>query len=246
VSEVEQFDRPPVLGVEENLWTNAPAEIRLRHIADIRRMIEEQIAAGNTSSVQELARELVRDAVDWVGGLCGTDVLRLAQENPLAGNDPLGHIAGRVILALPILVSPADDFGQELLFEIAAVASGDHPKMFAKRAGEKSKYRISRHQLEALKWEKFLEGRGQSAVARQNRISSAFNLTWDAIRRWRSECSAALGAAYVDEALANSRTLGELNLADRADLWTGALRHPTVELAAAEYWQEKRSNISTE
>jgi len=87
--------------------------------------------------------------------------------------------------------------------ETLAIAGGDAPQIFAQhqatRGHRTNAYRLARRQKAAFEWEAYFAERGDNVAIRRAKITSAFGVQWDTIRKWRSPIVLMLGTRDVED-----------------------------------------------
>lgn len=197
------------------------------------------------------AFELMRDAVALITASCDDDeqseltarmqiftALQFAMPpiSSQSSENPLLDLAFRLQLAAPLIDSGAGVSVSELVEELYAVANGDAPKLFAKRRSSNGKransWRLARHQLRALAWERFLRAKGMAAGKAQDDVSSAFGTPWATIRQWSNPLVQMHGAGWVQHVMKAATHAGRNGLCNVLVMNALAPPHDFFDLAS--------------
>lgn len=171
-------------------------------LVDLIQHRDDALAAVDPIDGQQLALDVVQEAMFIMHKLLGKDLLamaigtidetdrRLVLETAARRLHALSGIFGKM---------PVDAAGPfSIVQEAISVSRGDAPLMFARLPGQKVNNRIIRAKFEALQWEAYLKGRGMRAGECQQRIAMAFGSGWETIRRsWRRDVHASLDEAQI-------------------------------------------------
>jgi hypothetical protein len=177
------------------------------------------------------ARALVADLANFAGAVCGEKMLTDAYGDADPA-DPLTAVAARLSIASNLfgsLETAAEGSLLSVAAEARAVASGDEPKLFARRSGERvTHYRVALTKLRALEWDAYLTELGIKGSTRHASIALAFGHDWDTISRWGARSVApVIGDDKLKERLRQARLLASSGFplwgARRGAPWIDAL-----------------------